>query len=85
MALSFSQPFAGVGVAYARREEAEAERQHDDVQHGMLLFAPCFPRAARRFQSMERDLSATIPSFRISGCEVPLQVYDFEAAAREVL
>ena len=35
-----SQPFAGVGVAYARREKAEAERQHDDVQHGMLLFAP---------------------------------------------
>jgi hypothetical protein len=37
MALSFSQPFAGVGIAYARHEEAEAERQHDDVQHEMFL------------------------------------------------
>jgi hypothetical protein len=31
--------FAGVGVAYSRREEAEAEGQHDDVQHEMLLCA----------------------------------------------
>src|SRR6267154_3988237 len=37
MALSFSQPFAGVGIAYACHEEAEAERQHDDVQHEMFL------------------------------------------------
>jgi hypothetical protein len=32
-----SQPFAGIGITYPRREEAEAERQHDNVQHGMLL------------------------------------------------
>jgi len=32
------QPFAGVGVAYAGREEAKGERQHDDVQHGMLRY-----------------------------------------------
>jgi hypothetical protein len=31
------QPLAGIGVADARHEEAEAERQHDDVQHGMFL------------------------------------------------
>jgi hypothetical protein len=29
--------FAGVGVTHRRREEAEAEGQHDDVQHEMLL------------------------------------------------
>jgi hypothetical protein len=33
-----SQPFAGIGITYPRREEAEAERQHDNVQHGMFLY-----------------------------------------------
>jgi hypothetical protein len=33
------QPFAGIGVADARREEAEAERQHDDIPHEKLLAA----------------------------------------------
>lgn len=28
------KPFAGVGVTYACDEEAESERQHDNVQHG---------------------------------------------------
>ena len=32
-----SQPFAGIGVTYPHREEAEAEYQHDNVQHGMFL------------------------------------------------
>jgi hypothetical protein len=32
-----SQPFAGIGVTYACHEEAEAERQHENVQHGMFL------------------------------------------------
>ena len=34
-----SKPFAGVGVTYSRREEAEAEGQHEDVQHEVLLVA----------------------------------------------
>jgi len=34
-----SQPFADIGVAYARREEAEPEGQHGDVKHEMFL---CF-------------------------------------------
>jgi hypothetical protein len=29
--------FAGIGVTYRRREEAEAEGQHENVQHEMLL------------------------------------------------
>src|SRR6266852_4804784 len=33
------EPFAGVGVTHRHREEAEAEGQHDDVQHEMLLCA----------------------------------------------
>jgi hypothetical protein len=37
MALSSSQPLAGIGVTYAHHEEAEAERQHENVQHGMFL------------------------------------------------
>jgi hypothetical protein len=37
MAISSLQPFAGIGITYARREEAEAERQHENVQHGMFL------------------------------------------------
>jgi hypothetical protein len=32
-----SKPFAGIGVADARQEEACAERQHDNVEHGMFL------------------------------------------------
>ena len=40
---SFSlEPFAGVGVAYRHREEAQTEGQHDDVQHEMLLAALVF-------------------------------------------
>ena len=31
------KPFAGVGVAHCGREEAEAEGQHDDIQHEVLL------------------------------------------------
>ena len=31
------KPFAGVGVADRRREKDEAEDQHEDVQHEMLL------------------------------------------------
>jgi hypothetical protein len=31
------EPFASVGIAYACHEEAERERQHDNVQHGMFL------------------------------------------------
>ena len=27
------QPFTGIGVAYARGEEAESEGQHDDIPH----------------------------------------------------
>src|SRR5260221_11313135 len=37
MVLSYSQPFAGIGVTYARDEKSEAERQHENVQHGMFL------------------------------------------------
>jgi hypothetical protein len=33
------KPFAGVGVAERRDEEAEAEGQHEDVQHEVLLCA----------------------------------------------
>jgi hypothetical protein len=29
--------FAGVGVTYRDREEAEAQGQHENVQHEMLL------------------------------------------------
>jgi hypothetical protein len=28
------QPFAGIGVANARHEEAQGEGQHENVQHG---------------------------------------------------
>jgi hypothetical protein len=31
------QAFAGIGIANARHNEAEAERQHDNVHHGMFL------------------------------------------------
>ncbi len=31
--------FVGVGVTYSRHEEAEAEGQHDEIQHEVLLVA----------------------------------------------
>ncbi len=31
--------FVGVGVTYSRHEEAEAEVQHDEIQHEVLLVA----------------------------------------------
>jgi hypothetical protein len=31
------KPFAGVGVTHRHDEEAEAEGQHDDIQHEVLL------------------------------------------------
>ncbi|UPJ47635.1 hypothetical protein IVB30_30855 [Bradyrhizobium sp. 200] len=37
MALLRLQPFAGIGITNAGHEEAEGERQHDNVQHGMFL------------------------------------------------
>jgi hypothetical protein len=33
------KPFAGIGVTYSRREEAEPEGQQEDVQHEVLLCA----------------------------------------------
>ncbi|HUE18787.1 MAG TPA: hypothetical protein VMQ63_03355, partial [Stellaceae bacterium] len=38
MAALLSKPFAGIGVADARREQAEGEGQHDDIPHEN---APC--------------------------------------------
>ncbi|MEP6841663.1 MAG: hypothetical protein ABJA75_26700 [Bradyrhizobium sp.] len=57
MTISSSQPLAGIGVTYARGEEAEAERQHDNVQHGMFL---C---------DVNRGAERTAIAF--DGCEVP--------------
>jgi hypothetical protein len=31
------EPLAGIGVAYPHHEEAEAEGQHDDIKHEVLL------------------------------------------------
>ena len=31
------EPVAGVGVAHRHHEEREADSQHDEIQHGMLL------------------------------------------------
>ena len=33
------KPFAGVAVTYRQHEEAQAEGQHDDIQHEVLLVA----------------------------------------------
>ena len=37
MARTPLEPLAGIGVADTCDEEAERERQHDNVQHGMFL------------------------------------------------
>jgi hypothetical protein len=65
MAISPSQPFAGVGVTDACHEEAEAERQHENVQHGMFL---CDVIA--NATGIARPRSA---AFAFDGREVPLR------------
>ena len=37
------QPFTGIGVAYARGEEAESEGQHDDIPHERSSLPRTFP------------------------------------------
>ena len=74
------KPFAGVGVTDRRREEAEAEGQHEDVQHEMLLVTlvstpkRCvLTRKAKCDRSTrERDWDRDL--VRISRREVPLAV-----------
>ena len=63
-----SKPFAGVGVAYARHEEAEAERQHDDVQHEVLLCA-MFGGAKRNERSRLSRVLRCHPPHRFSRWE----------------
>jgi hypothetical protein len=58
-----SQPFAGIGVTYARREEADAERQHDNVQHWMFL--------CDGDRECDRDREAEAAAFALDGREVP--------------
>jgi hypothetical protein len=45
------KPFAGVGVTYRHREEAQTEGQHDDVQHELLLVALV---SVRKFSTFPR-------------------------------
>jgi hypothetical protein len=49
---------AGIGVAYSRREQAEAESQHDDVQHEMLL---CVAISGARGMAFSPLLDGEVP------------------------
>jgi hypothetical protein len=70
-ALRTSEPLAGVGVADGQNEEAEAEGQHEDVEHRMLLVASV-PRNRSRGPSLKTT-------------NVPLDAYVFERAPRALL
>lgn len=80
---------AGVGVADCHHEEAEPKGQHDDVQHGILLIALAgvFTRVARGggLRWINAGSAPDPASCRISGLEVPLHAYVFEAAAKATL
>jgi hypothetical protein len=52
---SVLKPFAGVGVADARREQAEGESQHGYIQHEVLLCAVIFG-AKRRSPSLRDEV-----------------------------
>jgi len=90
MALS-SQPFAGISIADARREEAEAEGQHDDIQHEVLLVAPvhALPSGVSwdwQVALVQHQIAGvSVPYTRISGREVPLAAYVFETVERTIL
>ena len=65
--------FAGVGVTDRRREEAEAEGQHDDVQHEVLLVALVSGRFPARWIAMDQC------HWRPIACgDVPRRTYVFE-------
>jgi hypothetical protein len=68
-----SEPLAGVGVADGQNEEAEAEAQHEDVEHRMLRVARV-PR--NRLRGAEKTKTAM---------KVLLDAYVFEAATRALL
>jgi alkylation response protein AidB-like acyl-CoA dehydrogenase len=86
------EPLAGIGVAYAQREEAEPEGQHDDVQHEMLLLAIALvgARAWRVAGKADGDESKGRsdrgPRITRNQCsEVPLAAYVFEKAKLPML
>ena len=70
------QPFAGIGVANARHEEAEAEGQHDDIPHEKLLAARAYLAQPLRV-SGKADYATSIRTesgpdrTRVSDREVP--------------
>jgi len=53
------EPLAGIGVAQPGHEEAEAEGQHEDVQHGVLLCNTIRGASPMAFTLL---LSAEVPS-----------------------
>ena len=59
MASPLSQPFAGVGVADRKRKEAEAERQHKDIKHGI---APVHQVRAAEERQVRRVSCAQVTS-----------------------
>src|SRR3979409_937469 len=65
-----SEPLAGIGVTHRRREEAETEGQHDDVQHEMLLVAPAATLSDWVFQGRRMQwingIAATIRGLPVS-------------------
>jgi hypothetical protein len=84
------KPFAGVGVAHCGCEEAEAEGQHDDIQHEVLLVVLVFVLDYFVFRerriATDQQGSEAQPGFAdISGREVPLAAYVFEAGAQAIL
>ena len=86
------KPFAGVGVTHRQHEEAEAKGQHEDIQHQVLLVLSrlflcatlaCFGEGGLRRINTG---SWVHPGFApVSGREVPLAAYVFEAGAQAIL
>ena len=80
-----SKPFAGVGVANRQCEEAQAEDQHDNVQHEMLL-AAVFPAAAVAVcRTAELQWIKRNKRLILRDREVPLRAYIFEVAIKVTL
>ena len=78
------KPFAGIGVADPRHEQAEGEGQHQDVQHEVLLVALCFRARKTECDGSGRNAPA-IRALPVSDREVPLHAYVFEADAQTIL
>src|SRR5712664_1447196 len=80
------KPFAGVGVTYSHREEAEAEGQHEDIQHQVLLVVLVSLRHTCEFQGkrIAQDQHGIIGAIRALPVSVAVRCHSTHMFSRQM-